>query len=70
MKTRWQRWAFLLLASAMGGWVFQVGCLRNVQNELDVFFSPESMLNYAHQSWLVNNFPGVLKFWPTITNWL
>jgi hypothetical protein len=54
----------LLIASAGGGFLFINGCLLNVQNELDLLWSPEASLDYVHQSWLVDKFgPGVLNFW-------
>mgnify|MGYP001461175996 CR=1 FL=1 len=65
MRNRLQRWACtLLIASAGGGFLFINGCLLNVQNNLDVLWSPEASLDSVHTSWLFDKFgPGVLNFW-------
>lgn len=63
MRNRWHRWACALLMSSMGGWLFQTGCLRTMQNEIDLLLAPEANLDYVHQSGLVKTFgPEILNF--------
>jgi len=56
----------MLLAMAMGMSVYALpmGCLRTVQQELEVLWAPEANLNLVNNSILVDWFgPGILKFW-------
>ncbi len=56
------KWALLIVAA--GGGLFQVGCLRTVQQNLDLLFAPEANLESVYQSQLVDIFgPDVLMFW-------
>lgn len=59
-----RRWGWRLVALAMSGWVFQAGCLRIVQQELDLLWRPEANLGLLNSSVLVDLFgPAVLRFW-------
>ena len=55
----WGRWVILL---SMSGWLFQAGCARIVQQELEVLIAPNASSTLINGSFLVNIFgPGVLQ---------
>jgi hypothetical protein len=64
MQQNLRRWVWRVMLILAYGSLLQAGCLRNVQNELDLLWAPAANLNYVYESALVNWFgPGVLKFW-------
>jgi hypothetical protein len=54
----------MLLVAAMAGWIFQTGCIRDIQRELEILWAPEANINNVYGSWLVHTFgPQILQFW-------
>jgi hypothetical protein len=54
----WTRWLALL---GMSGWLFQAGCVRIVEQQIQVLFSPDAVPTLIYDSPLVNFFgPGIL----------
>lgn len=63
MKTL-RTWLWRAAVIALSGTLFQAGCLRAVQQNLELLWAPEANLNFVWNSALVDWFgPGVLKFW-------
>ncbi|HOQ87652.1 MAG TPA: hypothetical protein PL151_03035 [Phycisphaerae bacterium] len=64
MRRRLRLWMLLAMTMGMSVYALPMGCLRTVQQELEVLWAPEANLNLVNNSILVDWFgPGILKFW-------
>jgi hypothetical protein len=64
MRNRLRHWILSLAIAVTGGCLLQAGCLRAIQQELEILWAPEANLNLVYDSWLVDAFgPQILKFW-------
>jgi len=64
MRKRLYRWSIGLVLAAASGWVFQTGCIRTLQREIEILVRPEASLGLIYDSKLVDLFgPGILNFW-------
>ena len=64
MRERLCRVMWSILLAVAGACLFQSGCMRTLQRELDLLTRPEPNLNMVYDSVLVDVFgPGILEFW-------
>ena len=64
MRDRVGRWLWTVVLAGLGGWLLQAGCIRTLQQEIEILTQPEASLNQVYDSVLVDLFgPQILKFW-------
>jgi len=64
MLIKIRTWIRRLVTSAMGIWILQSGCIRDVQRELEVLFATEANLDFIQDSFIVNLLgPQILKLY-------
>ena len=57
-----RKWTWRLSVLAMSGWLFQAGCIRTIQQELEVLLRPEANSTLIRESFLVDFFgPEIIK---------
>lgn len=57
-------WLYRAAVIGVSGTLFQAGCLRGVQQSLELLWAPDANLNLVYNSGLIDLFgPGILKFW-------
>ena len=62
MRNNIRQWIRQLLILGMGSWLLQAGCIRDLQREIEVLFSPEANSIFIHDSFLVDIFgPEILR---------
>ena len=68
MRARITNWSWKLIAISAGCQMLQSGCIRDIQQEMEVLFAPEAAGSLLNGSWVVNNLGAEFlsfftKFW-------